>query len=301
MFLNEEVVSKEESYILGFLYADGCISGKKNEKYYTIKIVQKESEKEFIQSIADWFNINLKKDYKLKYIKKTNSYMLNICDVQLVSRLINLGITPRKSYDESSFVFDNIPLEYKKDFILGLWDGDGTFAKSKGDRNRNICGLISNNQLLLESILNFINQSIGEDFLKSIKYRTKGDRYPRIRFFDNKAKIFGDWLYDDKVYLYMKSKYEKFLNFNEIRERFHVGANNTNSIPIFCENSNKYYSCAREACESEFGVNNITKINYINRVSKFCGLAYGIKFKRITKEEYLNGISAFQMDEIRKY
>ena len=90
---------------MGFLYADGSITGKVKDKYYLLTIAQSYSHKEFLQEICDIFNFYLKRDYKLKEDKKRHAYKLVIGNVEMVSNLIRLGITPLKTYENSDFVF----------------------------------------------------------------------------------------------------------------------------------------------------------------------------------------------------
>ena len=61
----------------------------------------------------------------------------------LICDLVQLGITYKKTYESSSFVFDNIPNELKRHFIRGYMDGDGSIGAY---RNRAVVGFVSLNE-----------------------------------------------------------------------------------------------------------------------------------------------------------
>lgn len=61
----------------------------------------------------------------------------------LICDLMKLGIAYKKTYESSSFVFDNIPNELKRHFIRGYMDGDGSIGVY---RNRAVVGFVSLNE-----------------------------------------------------------------------------------------------------------------------------------------------------------
>ena len=141
MFQNNQILTKEEAYLLGLLYADGYITNKiinqaGEDVYYCLGLTLQEGDKEFLQNIADFFSQKLGKTFSLKYHADRKAYSLLVFDVELIRKLRKLGIDPQKTYSDSSFVFDNTPDKLKPYFILGLWDGDGSFAISNDSRHR---------------------------------------------------------------------------------------------------------------------------------------------------------------------
>ena len=62
-----------EAYLLGFLYADGCIESSRADKYYTLSMQLAEKDRDFLDNIRKFFNEKLNKTYRLKYQRNTNS------------------------------------------------------------------------------------------------------------------------------------------------------------------------------------------------------------------------------------
>jgi hypothetical protein len=208
IFLENKVENETEAYILGFLYADGTIirNGKKNKKTYkTINITLAEKDKEILFDINKFLKGNIKY-YNSKLGEKLFSQIrLSVYDIALAKRLINLGISPNKTYDKTSFVFDNVPENLKYSFIRGFFDGDGSVSQWF-----EVCSL---NDVLLKSMLEFIKK----DIFTSSKI-TNGDGVKRIRIGGiYKMKQLYNLLYEDAS-LYLKRKEEKFRVFTEIEK-----------------------------------------------------------------------------------
>lgn len=298
IFQNPQVDNSLEAYLQGFIYADGCITSKKSRidgfvQYYALQIGLNEKDKDFLQKITDIFNNALNKEYLIKHNSTTKSYKLGIYNVELIDNLQKLGVNPNKTYEDSDFIFTNIPNNLKKSFLLGYWDGDGSFCYTKNsNRIRTIASIISLNSTLLSTIISFINSELGAGFCK-LKDKTPGDQYYRIRVSDNKAKVFAKWLYNSIPDLYLIRKYEIANSFPEIREKCHFGWDHPRVKGLYCITSDSYYITARECALAEFNSNSITKINAINAVARGVRLScYNKQFRFMTEEEregYKNG------------
>lgn len=282
-----QINTPEKSYWIGFLYADGSITS----QGYVLSIALKESDKQHLLNFESFLNIS---EDILKYNKKTNSWRFAISRKKIYDDLVKIGFTSSKSYDNTLNVWNNIPEEYKKDFILGLWDGDGSISITPS-QNRQVASLISNNDELIKVIAEYINFYLGQNFC-SIKTRTEGDPYPRIRIYSNKAKIFGDWLYKNINYPVLQRKYNTYKNF-KIRDKAHFGFNNNKTKGIICLDSKKGYMTAKECCIEEFGIDNPGAINCIRQVCRGERKQTRNKhFRYMTKEErqeFKNGRSYF--------
>jgi|GEM_PF-2915142 len=214
MFLGNQVENEIEAYLLGYIYADGCISQYQSNKFRQLSFGISNKDIKFLQKIADIFNQYLDKNYIIKYIDKTNSIKLTICDSEIIGNLVKLGIAHRKTYDNNSFVFDNVPKELKWHFIRGYFDGDGSICFRSADR-RCCVGFVSLNNILLNSISNFINEYFEIQFTK---VRLDG-KYSRINFGGNvKCKKFLDVLYKDAT-LYLERKYILYKNIPIYKKR----------------------------------------------------------------------------------
>ena len=208
LFESNQAQNELEAYLLGFLYADGSITGKVKDKYYLLTIAQSYSHKEFLQEICDIFNFYLKKDYKLKEDKKRHAYKLVIGNVEMISNLIRLGITPLKTYENSDFVFQNVPDNLKMHFVRGFFDGDGTVGFNKNGGS--FFGFVSYNESIIIAIKEYLFSYLGKGSLKK-EYSKKNDShyYRYVSCGNIVVKHLGELLYKDANY-YMKSKYDIF-------------------------------------------------------------------------------------------
>jgi hypothetical protein len=195
--------SEIKAYWLGFFYADGYILS--NEP--ALGCALKANDKGHLEKFLNEIEINTLDC--LKYSACTNSYRFQLNDKELYKSLIALGFTSKKSYDNNDRIFNLIPDKYKKDFIRGLWDGDGYVSISA--EGKNITGIISNNDKLLQAISNYIcNIFNDKDFCK-VSY---SDGYPRIRLSCVKAKKLCDYLYKNS-HVYLDRKYSNYLQLKE--------------------------------------------------------------------------------------
>jgi len=201
MFENEKVANEVEAYILGFLYADGFVTGRKKEKHYVIGSTVSINDEQIILDISKYFSNSTVK-YKNNNCQTGNfdTISLQICDVKLADRLIRLGIEPQKTYSNNSYVFDNIPDELKHHFIRGYFDGDGTVGIYD---NKCRFSIVSCNEELLKSIMNFIRISV--DTNASILCE-KG-KYYRIRLYGNPlCKKLESLLYNNATIFLQRKK-----------------------------------------------------------------------------------------------
>lgn len=204
MFESFESLNEIESYILGFLYADGSITTLIKETYYTLSIALAEKDKDFLQFLCDFFNKELNKEYTLKYNSTTKSYRLSVCNVVLIKKLISLGIVPNKTYQNNCDFFKKIPKELKIHFIRGFYDGDGSICKGKDNKYR--VSLVSLNSSLLEEICNFTNETLNTNFT----HVREDGKYTRVSLSGNvKCKTWLDLLYNNSNY-YLDRKFQKY-------------------------------------------------------------------------------------------
>lgn len=274
----QKINNPEKAYWLGFLYADGYIMSQGHSFGCTLQAQDKEHLIKFLK----FLNVEPLEDC-LKYSEDTNSYRWILTRASTYQDLLNLGFTSTKSQENNLNVWNNIPDIYKKEFILGLWDGDGSFSITpKGMR---LANLVSNNDSLITTINNYINFNLGENF-SLMHSRTEGDPYPRIRFAQDKAKIFGDWLYKENYSFILKRKYEIYKKFPLIQGHGRSGWDNKSTKGILCIDSNKKYITVKECCENEFGIVTPTMRSAVGRVCRGESKSYkGKKFRYLTEIE----------------
>lgn len=240
-------------YLLGFIYADGCYHKKNN----VISIRLSIKDYDFLEEISKIFNVNIKKYNSRIKDKLYQSCLINICGNNII-RFIENGIVERKTYINDDSIFNNIPYEYKWDFIRGFFDGDGsvfTMKNSSGNLKYNI-GFVGLNEKLLNSIRLFINTELN---LKA-NLRIDG-KYYRLIYNGNRQCVairtklyYNEDLFclkrkKDKLFLTTCTESPKYIYFDKTNNRYIVSM-----TKIFhdLELAEKFVNIIRNLKESEY-------------------------------------------------
>lgn len=117
------------SYILGLIYADGNVAWNLEKGYQSLTITAAEKDKSHLEKIRNLLNSSK----PLLYASKTKSYRLIACNKKICQRLMELGVTPRKSLTVKFPDFLND--EHLPHFLRGIIDGDGTIYYCKRKRS----------------------------------------------------------------------------------------------------------------------------------------------------------------------
>ena len=118
-FIN--IKNSEVAYFLGFLWADGCIYTKKKHSYLIqITIVSDDFKylRPILKKIGDW-NYNKYKPKPIKWKEKTSAAAYS---KELVTWLYSVGYINKENPHN---IINIIPIELRKFFWRGLFDGDG--------------------------------------------------------------------------------------------------------------------------------------------------------------------------------
>jgi hypothetical protein len=117
--------SDEKAYWLGFIAADGtvCITGRQHVVRIDLQPRDLHWLERFRDTVAPGMKITKHKE---------RSYSVGIGSQEMVNDLIALGIRPRKSW---SLEWPNVPEAFVMPFLLGYFDGDGSFRPRKGRRD----------------------------------------------------------------------------------------------------------------------------------------------------------------------
>lgn len=127
----QNIDSYLKSYFLGFITADGCLQSNGNNSYgLTITIHSKdkiilEKLKESIGCENRIYEIKGKMTHNQNMIKDHCRFQL--FNKELFSDLVNYGLMEKKSLLVPDMLL-NIPTEFKKAFIIGYLDGDGSIS-----------------------------------------------------------------------------------------------------------------------------------------------------------------------------
>lgn len=193
--------SPEMAYILGLLMSDGCLSRTKKGSY---RISLCLNDKELLENVAR--TMGSEHDVvKSKYQER--QYIFIFGREKMAQDLLKLGMKPRKSLD---IEFPYVPEEYLRDFIRGVFDGDGSVFYTKRSK---------------KSPLRTKFVSASEPFMVGLKKALKLLGMPEkrihcekrqnpiyyIRYCHEDSLILCKILYENlKNNLYLKRKYDKF-------------------------------------------------------------------------------------------
>jgi intein-encoded DNA endonuclease-like protein len=188
--------NSDMAYILGFIYADGCI------KETQLIIELNNVDLDLLTIIKD----KLEYTGELKSRDKTNSTRLAIRSCILTDDLKKLGVIENKT---KCIRMPNIPIEFFKDFIRGYFDGDGSVGIHMKNqiRVRFSCG----NKLFLEDLLYTLKKNFNIPKV-SISKDTRSKSNYSICYSTNSSKMFFHHIYKDINCMKCNRKYNNFIN-----------------------------------------------------------------------------------------
>lgn len=112
-----------KAYFVGFIAGDGALVPGKGSTI-TLTITLNERDDVILEKLREELCMS-RPIWRFISHGKFNHARLVTSDKGIVSDLINLGITPRKSLTMPNIIC-NIPKEFRNSFILGLFDADGS-------------------------------------------------------------------------------------------------------------------------------------------------------------------------------
>lgn len=141
----EQIDSESKAYFLGFLYTDGSVSSDESQnKRVTMQLNVKDIKilEKFRKELKTLKPIYTKKRkdrvYKNYKVKESTSSTINISNVKIRNDLIKLGMVPNKTKTMTFPNYKKLPERFVRHFIRGVFDGDGTIAKSNTSVTLNI-------------------------------------------------------------------------------------------------------------------------------------------------------------------
>jgi hypothetical protein len=224
----KNIDNEYKAYILGFIYADGCISQPVGNRQLNFRIGVQEEDGYILEKLskdAAGGQINIVKtpsSIKKGYKPQT---CVNISSNILGQDLINLGCSIRKS--KEGMTFPNLPFHLMKHFIRGFLDGDGSIILKKQSYNykRKTDSILKNPhedryKLKLafcstdkQFLITIARQLALEKVYITEKLRTN---MTYILWIENKNDVWRtiNYLYGDAHY-FLRRKYEKVIEFNK--------------------------------------------------------------------------------------
>lgn len=205
-------INKMNSYILGLIYSDGCLSF--DQHCHRFKITISLNDLEVMEEIHKLMTPN-KKLYEYKHPKgRKPTYSVISCNEGDIDFLREIGVTERKS---NNIIFPNIEKQYISHFIRGYFDGDGSVYvnKTKTIYNEHVKNYSYINANFTTGSLAFASklcEILNEN--KILAHLVKDSRQEHntwyVKIYEKQSiKRFYEWVYCDAD-LYLTRKKNKF-------------------------------------------------------------------------------------------
>lgn len=196
----EVIDTEHKAYWLGFIMGDGCVSNNK-----TLSIGLKNSDVDILEKFkADIGYQGNIYEYEIK--NKYKACSMSITSKKIFNDLGKYGVVPNKTYT-MTFPFDEVPKKYYFHVLRGIFDADGSLPKSNNKvMGMSICGtkeLIEDICVILKAQKSHVY--IREDLVNFSELRCH-KRQETLRMLN---------LIYSNANIYMKRKYERFLEFKE--------------------------------------------------------------------------------------
>ncbi len=197
----EEICTEEQSYWLGFLYADGCILSTRNS--IALKLKDKEHVEKFREFIGGKQKIHKCIQRWDGFAHLSSLYQYSIGSQQIVRDLAHWGCMPRKTnlIRMPDFLTDNLV----RHFIRGFVDGDGTIhcTTARNEWRLSVCG----NKSFLLGLQRYLVKACSLSYTALVQTKHSPDVY-NLRYSGNlQVPRVVDWLYRDAI-VYLDCKYE---------------------------------------------------------------------------------------------
>lgn len=208
----------EKAYIIGFLAADGCINT--SRKSYYVRIAVKYTDVDILEKIKKAMDITSKIFYAEEKVTlpqggTTIAKMskLNIYGKELVNDLANYGLIPNKTL-HLRVNYKKIPDEFIRDYLRGLWDGDGCFGiyEEKKNTSRNYSVTYIGSKELLDDIKDIMLEKFPSHKINIWHAKECNENIFRLGTKRRDDFIeFLDFIYKDST-IYLDRKYQKYLD-----------------------------------------------------------------------------------------
>lgn len=195
----DNIDTNNKAYLLGFLYADGCI-----QKNNVVSIVVHEKDREILEMYAkelDATNI-------INKVSNKQHVRISFCSKHMCDTLIELGCGHNKT---NELKFPDINGKYKYDFIRGFMDGDGCICITNRREYKYISLSFTGTLEMMQSLKDIFNVDNNIKFYRNAYCIHIGKTEDVLRILKN--------IYSNAT-LYMSRKYNKYKEFIEwYRER----------------------------------------------------------------------------------
>lgn len=204
----EKILTEEDAYWLGFLYADGYVCYSNRSWWYGVELQY--GDIGHLKKLNKYMNGNMHID---TFYKKspTSDNICKMCKLayyskQLFTNLVNCGCTPRKS-KTITMPFNTVPDELMRHFIRGYFDGDGTCGIYKHSQRKHLQYPSSKITSGSKVFVNQIKEYLDNISIKSYIYITNEQNYDLYVRGKENCVNFLSYMYDNSN-IYLDRKYE---------------------------------------------------------------------------------------------
>lgn len=267
----EKVDSEIKAYLLGFLYADGCVNEPASpNRSGSVSLMVQSRDIEIINLI----NAHLFKDRIPKLKTSKGCVRTVICSRKIFNDLIRLGCTPRKSLILDFPSQDQVPDCLIPHFIRGLFDGDGCININKIKHHGDL-SFVGASKIM--SKLDVFIQKLGiKTHYRDFFAMGRGNYCGVTVASESGIRKLFDFMYGDANF-FLKRKFDKFQLLFENQKNKPV---NGNSKPILQINklTNQVIKKWNSATEAAKALNKPDS-STISTAIKKKSIAYGFKWE----------------------
>ncbi len=202
--VNEEffdTLNEKSSYFLGLIFADGNIAWDTKKGYYSVIITASEKDKAHLEKLR----LMISSTKPLLYSPKTKSYRLVVNSKELCKKLMEYGLTPRKSL---TIEFPEIPSDQLSHFLRGVIDGDGNVRYVERKRSPYFeITIASGSKKFCDGIIKAIKQNVNID----AKARKVGENTYVVQYSCLRGEKLAEYIYSN-ANLFLERKYLPYKN-----------------------------------------------------------------------------------------
>lgn len=215
-FINKDYFkkwSKNMSYILGLICADGNLYNDNYRNKGKVSISLATEDRQLLEDIA----LGMETDIGVVKDRSTcKQSELTVYNMEIYNDLIQLGLSERKSLTLKWL--SNVPEEYQKDFLRGYFDGDGslTFQQQSKNSKKVVIQFLGTDDFL-KGISKTIENHLGIKYKDSERTQTK---IKCLRYRTKQARDILEWMYEGShESLYMIRKRDRYYDYKNTVQR----------------------------------------------------------------------------------
>lgn len=198
----EKIDTEAKAYILGFIYADGCIINSKTSKY-KLSIGISNIDREILEFIVSELESNHTILVRQQKGNRKDLAQLDVCSKIMYNDLLSHNLSSNKSLN---CISPNIDEKLVRHFIRGYFDGDGCVC-DRSDKNKiyPAVSIIGSN-----NFLKYILDKLPIKRKTLSRSKNLNDNMSYIKFSSKIDVIsFYNYMYDDSNFS-LKRKKDKF-------------------------------------------------------------------------------------------